>query len=230
MFLEPFSEAMGFSWSDMPADESRKRDALYALFETADERYPQKFHTALFNIMMLSTPSGADLLQDLADEMGVRLVPDKDLFGPREGRHLNPRYLALRAYLFHEPVFQRALTAMAFRTFSAPLELLGAAPGTEADIEDQNTMHLLKAAISAYFVSRYQGKYCETPVYEEDGCIRILVQHCIKPAAKNVEREGREESSSGNGIARCMGSDCARSELIAAMRGPANAPDTLPGR
>ena len=49
-------------------------------------------------------------------------------------------------------------------------------------------------AVSAYFASRYQGRYCDVRWYNEEGSTRALVLHGSKASIKNVDAEGEEQS------------------------------------
>ena len=190
-FLEPFAEEIGFAWSKLSADDDAKREELYWLFERADERCPAEFHTSLFNIMLLSSRPGANLLADLADRAGVSLMPGEDMLGPHDGRYANPRYLALRSFLFHKDLFDQALKVAAFWSCTAPYELWGARPGVALDRHQDVAAAALETAVAEYFGKRYGARFCEVRAYEEGADIRILIQHGTRPETKTVEQDGR---------------------------------------
>jgi hypothetical protein len=195
-FLAPYADAIGFSWDNLPEADAARREAVFELFRQADARFPASLQFALFNICCLSTKTGAQYLQVHADEAGVALVPPDEVEGPNDGRHLNPRHLALAAWLDHRAVFDRALDAVAFLHHSAKLELSGRDTGVEARSDDAMAVDGFRAAVSDYFMSRYQGRYCEVRWYHDDTDHgpRALVLHGTKASTKNVDEDGEEQS------------------------------------
>jgi hypothetical protein len=192
--LAPYTEDIGFSWDDLPPAEGARREAIFELFRTADGRFPAKLQFALFNISCLSTEAGAHLLQSHAESRGIELVARAEVEGPGDGRHLNPRYLALVAWLDHRPVFDRALDGVAFLWHSAKLELSGRREGAEPLQHDAAAVENFRRAVSEYFSSRYLGRYCDVRWYSEPGSARALVLHGSKASTKNVDAEGAEQS------------------------------------
>lgn len=194
--ISPYAECIGFRWDDLPEEDRARRDAVFDLFCRADGRFPSRLQFALYNICCLSTDAGATFLQLHADAMGVSLLPARATSGPGDGRHINPRHLALIAWLDHRPVFDRALDSVAFLSHSAKLELSGKYPGVPARSEDATAVDEFRAAASEYFAGRYQGRYCEVRWYHEDNDHgpRALVLHGTKASTKNVDEDGTEQS------------------------------------
>jgi hypothetical protein len=185
-FLEPHAASFGFAWNELPAEETAKREAIFELFSTADGRFPAQLQFALFNISTLATENGARLLQLHAEERGVELVPREELEGPADGRHLNPRHLALVAWLEHRPVFDRALDAAAFLAHGARLELSGLREGLEPREHEQGARDAFARAVVEYFTSKYQGRYCDIRWYSEDDVARLLVLHGSKASMETA--------------------------------------------
>ena len=193
-FLTPYLDHIALDWATLPEDEKEKREAVFELFRLADGRFPSSLQFALFNIATLSSDAGANILLAQVDEAGVELVPPAETDGEQDGRHLNPRHLALLAYLDHRTIFDRALDAAAFLAHSAPLELNGAREGVDALHETDANRKAFSDAVSEYFSKRYQGRYCDIRWFAEDDSIRVLVLHGSKASIKNVEEDGGENT------------------------------------
>lgn len=193
--IAPYQDQIDFDWDALPEDEKQKREQIFELFRTADGRFPSELQFALFNIATLSSNAGANILIAQATEANVELVPLSEIDGPEDGRHLDPRYLALVSYLDHRFIFDRALNVAAFLSHSAPLELNGAREGVDALHEIDVNREAFSKAVSEYFSKRYQGRYSRVRWFtEEDDNIRILVLHGAKSSIKNVEENGAENT------------------------------------
>ena len=201
-FLQPYVDTIAFDWAALPPDDAEKREAIFQFFCGADERFPPRLQNALHGVSTLSTPGGCRLLQEQADLRGVALVPREELEGAGDGRHLNPRHIALRAYLDHREIFERALDISAFWTVTSPLELLGAREGVEARHEEALARDAFRVAAAAYFASRYNGRYCDVRWYPEDDEVNILVLHGRNPRTANVEQDGGEQTLTYREIAQ----------------------------
>lgn len=190
--LEPYAVQIGFDWLDLPSAENDQREAIFELFRNADGRFPAGLQFTLFNISTLSTEAGARLLQLQADDRGVQLPMD-EAEGSRDARHLNPRHLALVAWLDHRVIFDCALDAAAFYAHSARMERSGRREGVAVH-RDPQVRARFEAAIGEYFKTRYQGRYCDVRWYGEDDSERALVLHGSKASIKNVDVDGAEAS------------------------------------
>lgn len=192
--LEPHQNRIGFDWDGPPYEsENELRDAVFELFSAADGRFPASLQFALFNISTLSTDAGVNVLLGIADEHGVVLAPPEEAEGASDGRRLNPRHLALLAWLDHRVVFDRALDVAAFMAHSSKYELAGRDEGVSIR-DGAKAQEAFKEAVSAYFAKRYQGRYCDLRWYNEDGLARALVLHGSKASTKNVDQDGEEDS------------------------------------
>lgn len=125
--------------------------------------------------------------------MGSSLSRAKKTEVPADGRRLNPRHLALLAWLDHRVVFDHALDVAAFLAHTSKLELAGRAEGAVMR-EHAAARRGFEEAVSAYFVKRYQGRYCDVRWYSEEGMARALVLHGSKASTKNVDQNGAEDS------------------------------------
>jgi hypothetical protein len=200
--LDPFSSKITLDWAALPENEKDKREAIFEFFRSAGEHTPVQLLDALHKIMVLSDASGARLLQEQADLAGVPLVPKDEIEGENDGRHLTPRHLALRAYLDHRTIFERALDIHAFWAVRSPLELGGDREGVESRHEDEKARAAFGAAASAYFASRYLGRYCDVRWYPEGEAVNILVLHGKNAMTANVEENGAERTLTYREIAQ----------------------------
>ncbi len=193
-FLAPFAERLDFDWDALPSDDGKKRDAIFEFFRVADSRFPMELHDALHCAAVLATPSGCRVLQEQAAARGIELVPASELHGENDGRHLDPRHLALRAYLDHRALFDRAVDISAFWSVVKPFERSGAAEGVPCRHENEDACRAFATAASTYFVSRYHGRYCDVRWYPDDEEIGILVLHGKHSRVANLEEDGRERT------------------------------------
>lgn len=190
--LAPYAAEMEFDWTTLPADEAARRDALFVLFKDGGEDFPDALLDALHCILTLSTPNGARALQEIADMKGLALVPESELAAPGDGKHLTPRHLALRAYLRHPGIFERAVHRLAFFAPS-PLRLVGSRRGVVVLNEHAAAQDAFKAACSAFFANRYLGRICEVHWYPEAGLINVLIEHGMNAVTTTVEEEGEQK-------------------------------------
>lgn len=190
--LAPHASDMKFDWSALPEDEGARRDALFVLFRDGGEGFPDTLLDALHCILTLSTSNGARALQEIADEKGIALVPESELAAPGDGKHLTPRHLALRAYLRHRAIFERAVHRLAFFAPS-PLRLVGARRSVLVLNENASAQDAFKAACSAFFAKRYLGRICDVHWYLESGLINVLVEHGMNAVTTTVEEEGEQK-------------------------------------
>ena len=190
--LEPYRSKLNFDFATLPKDERNRREALFEFFRMADESFPSEFQDALHCITVLSNPNGLRILQEQADRVGVQLIPEQEIEGEDDGRHLTPRHLALRAYLDHRAIFDRALDLHAFVAPPSPMEFVGAREGIESRHEDPAAREAFRCAAAQYFSERYLGRYCDVRWYPEDDEINILVLHGKNAVTANIEQDGEE--------------------------------------
>lgn len=193
--IDMFGVVDKVGWDSLPADDRERREAIYELFRGADDVFPKDMLDALHRIMILSNPTGARLLQERAGLEGTELIPADELNDEQDGRHLTPRHIALRAFLDHRDVFDRALRIAAFFVGSKILELRGT-PATPSRHDDADAREAFRKAVSAYFSDRYQGRYCQVNWYQEGEETRIMVAHGNNATVANVEEAGEEQTRS----------------------------------
>jgi len=190
--LAPHVAAMDFDWDALPTDEAERRDALFDLFRNRGESFPDQLLDALHCILILSNANGTRALQEIAEANGIALVPESELAEPGDGKHLTPRHLALRAYLRHRAIFERAVHRHAFFAPS-PLRLVGARRAAPVLHENAAAKAAFEAACSGFFAKRYLGRICEVHWYAEAGLINVLVEHGMNAVTTTVEEEGEQK-------------------------------------
>ncbi|MCQ4159221.1 hypothetical protein NON00_04700 [Roseomonas sp. GC11] len=190
--LEPYATAMAFAWDDLPADEAARREALFDLFKNQGERFPDPLLDALHCILILSNPNGQRALEEIAALNGVQLVPEGQLDAPDDGRQMTPRHLALHAYLRHPQIFQKAVHRHALFAAS-PLRLVGARRGVCSRHDEWQAQEAFRAACSAFFARRYQGRICEVYWYPEAEAVNVIVEHGMNAITTTVEEAGEQK-------------------------------------
>lgn len=190
--LAPYTKMLQLDFDALPQDEKRRGEAIFEFFRNADESFPSELQDALHCIMVLSNPNGMRILQEQAELFNIQLAQTEEIQDERDGRHLNPRHLALRAYLDQRAIFDRALDLYAFVTPNSPMEFSGAREGVESRHEDPSAREAFRQSASNYFSARYLGRYCEVRWYPDDDEIGILVLHGKNAITANVEQDGEE--------------------------------------
>lgn len=189
--LEPYADRLPFQLADLPNEEKERRHALHERFLTV-EGFPEELLDALHCILQLSDKQGLHCLRERADLAEVQLVPLKETQGEHDGRHLHPQHIALRAYLDHREIFDKAVDFRAFIRPSSPMECNGAREGVDCRHDDPEACEGFRTAVSAYFSERYLGRYCEVRLYPEEDEINILVLHGRHMVVTPVEERGEE--------------------------------------
>lgn len=190
--LEPYSTAIGLVWASLPADEGKRRDALFELFKDNGHKFPDALLDALHCILILSSSNGQRALEETAARHGVQLVPAADVDAPDDGRSLTPRHLALIAYLHHQAIFHKAVHLQAFFAPS-PLRLVGARRGVLSRHDDPSAQEAFRAACSAFFARRYQGRICDVYWYPDANEVKVIVEHGMNAVTTTVEEDGEQK-------------------------------------
>lgn len=191
--LEPYIASLPFVLSELPRNEKDRRKALYERLLAVDESFPDELLDALHCILQLSDKQGLQCLQERAELVAVQLVPFEETQGEDDGRHLHPQHVALRAYLDHREIFDRAIDFRAFIQPSSPAEFNGAREGVDCRHDDPAASEAFCKAVSAYFSKRYLGKFCDIRWYPEEDEVNILILHGRHMAIRSVEDAGQEQ-------------------------------------
>jgi hypothetical protein len=85
---------------------------LQSFFAGPEDRYPDGLTADLHLIAELGNKNGLRLLLERAAANNTQLIPKEEV----EGGHLNPKHVALRAFLKHREVFDAASDFLAIET------------------------------------------------------------------------------------------------------------------
>lgn len=190
--LEPYAAAIGLTWDALPADDAERRNTLFELFKNGGDKFPDALLDALHCILILSNANGQRALEETAARYGVQLVPEADVDAPDDGRSITPRHWALIAYLHHRTIFHKAVHRQAFFAPS-PLRLVGARRGVPSRHDDPQAQEAFRAACSAFFARRYQGRICTPYWYPEAGVVNVVVEHGMNAVTTVVEEDGEQK-------------------------------------
>ena len=199
--LAPFRNQIPRDLAALPTDEQARREALFQLFAAVDE-LPEGLKDALHTVSHVASANGARLLKERADRHGIVLIPTEETDDERDGRHLSPRHLALRAYLEQRALFDRVVDLLAFVEPSSTYERTGADEDIPSRHDEAAACEAFRQACSVFYGRRYQGRYCEVRWYPEDEEVNILVLHGRNMVTTNVEEEGQERTLSFREIAQ----------------------------
>lgn len=189
--LAPHADAIDLAWDTLPADDAKCRNALFDLFKNNGSKFPDALLDALHCILILANPHGQRALDEAAAQLGVQLVPEADVDALDDGRNFTPRHLALIAYLHHRQIFDKAVHRHAFFAPS-PLRLVGARRGVASRHDDPDAQAAFRAACSAFFARRYQGRICDPYWYPEAGLVKVIVEHGMNAVTATVEEDGEQ--------------------------------------
>ena len=116
----------------LDGDGKVARRALLEFFAGPEENYSEGLIADLHRIAELADQNGLEILLRRADGDGVMLVPAAETEG--EGLHLNPKHLALRAFLDHPRVLDAASDILALAACQSLGEFGGCEEGIEAEL------------------------------------------------------------------------------------------------
>jgi hypothetical protein len=124
----------------------------------------------------------------------VALVPAEE----SEGEHINPKHLALRAFLDHPRVFDAASDILALATRQSLSEFAG----SDEDIEPELT-ELTKAAFeratAKLLKADLRGSYCRVGWYGDEDEVNIMVTHGAVVTTTPAIKDGVEQVISFRG-------------------------------
>ncbi|MFZ3584669.1 hypothetical protein ACOI1H_21300 [Loktanella sp. DJP18] len=191
--LEPYFSAIGLNWSDLPENDSEKRDDLFELFGL-ENHFPMELRNALHRIQRLSGQIGARILIEQAQLQQVDLQTNASSEGSVEC--LDTRSIALAAYLDHRSLFDRAADLSLLWTPSRMLERRAACMGIRSRHDDFLHMEDFRSAAQAFFLDKYRGNFCDVRWYPDNEWIGVIVSHGRHRKTANVEENGVEETLS----------------------------------
>lgn len=189
-------EIRGFAVSVLDGDEKDARQALLDFFAGPEENYPKGLIADLHRIAELGTQNGMPILLARAKASGVELIPPAETDG--DALHLNPKHLALRAFLDFPRVFNAASDILALEARQALGEFAGAEEGIAADLTEA-TKAAFQTAMAKLLKADLMGSYCRVGWYGDEDEINVVVTHGTIVTTTEVISDGREEVISYRG-------------------------------
>lgn len=183
-FLERYREEITLDLDALGEDNKQTRTRLYEYFLAADESYSPQMLDDLHRIAELSTEVGVAHLRHRAEVVGAELIPAAEL-EEKDGLRFNCRYLAVRAFLDHPDIFEAALDWMTFEDHQSPAEFVGVDEDVKPHV-GKPARDAFEQQASAFFNTRYQGRYCRARLYHDEDGVNILVIHGKQPVSTLV--------------------------------------------
>jgi hypothetical protein len=153
---------------------SKVPKTLQNFFAGPEEGYPNGLTADLHRIAELANQNGLRLLLERASAAKVELIPESETEG--EGHHLNPKHLALRAFLDQRAVFNAASDFLAIETRSSLTEFSGPDENVDPEMNDA-TRDSFEQEAKRFFIPDLMGGYCRIGWYDDDDELNIVVTH-----------------------------------------------------
>ena len=169
---------------------SEVRKALQNFFAGPEEDYPKGLTADLHRIAELANQNGLRLLLERAAAAKVELIPKAET--EDEGHHLNPKHVALRAFLAQPGVFNAASDFLAIETRSSLTEFSG--PDENVDPEmNAATRESFEQEAKRLFIPDLMGGYCRIGWYDDDEELNVVVTHGEAIVIAETVEDGVEE-------------------------------------
>ena len=186
----------GFDLSAVDGEEKHARQALLAFFAGPEENYSEGLIADLHRIAELGDRNGLEILLRRADAAGVVLIPADETEG--EGLHLNPKHVALRAFLEHPRVFDAASDILALAARQSLGEFAGLEEGIEAELTDASRTPFEKA-MAKLLKADLMGSYCRIGWYGDEDEVNVVMTHGTIVTTTQVIKDGAEQVISFRG-------------------------------
>ena len=186
----------GLDLSILDGDEKDARQALLDFFAGPEENYSEGLIADLHRIAELGDQNGLEILLRRADADGVVLVPAEETEG--EGLHLNPKHVALRAFLDHPQVFDAASDILALAARQSLSEFAGSDEGIEAELTE-TTKATFEKATAKLLKADLRGSYCRVGWYGDEDEVNIVVTHGTVVITTPAIKDGVEQVISFRG-------------------------------
>jgi hypothetical protein len=168
------TQLSGLDLSVFDQKPSEVRNALQNFFAGPEEGYPKGLTADLHRIAELASQNGLRLLLERASAAKVELIPKSET--EDEGQHLNPKHVALRAFLDQPAVFNAASDFLAIETRSSLTEFSGPDENVDPEMNDA-TRESFEQEAKRLFVPDLMGGYCRIGWYDDDEELNIVVTH-----------------------------------------------------
>ena len=186
----------GFDLSAGDGEEKQARQALLAFFAGPEENYSEGLIADLHRIAELGDRNGLEILLRRADAAGVVLIPADETEG--EGLHLNPKHVALRAFLEHPRVFDAASDILALAARQWLGEFAGLEEGIEAELTEASRTAFEKA-MAKLLKADLMGSYCRVGWYGDEDEVNVVMTHGTIVTTTQVIKDGAEQVISFRG-------------------------------
>jgi hypothetical protein len=134
---------------------------------TEPERIPPEIANALFYIDALSTPSGADALQEQAEASGLSI--------PCAGKEVSPADYVLQVWLEHPDLVKRALAESSVENIQATESFYGRDITGSAAISRQK-LKAVEKAMDRWFTAKRRGTGTEISHFKKDGAQWFVIR------------------------------------------------------
>lgn len=182
-------------------DEPTAREAIQAFFAGPEDRYPAGVVADLHRIAELGDQNGLRLLQEQARRRSIDFVAP-----PAEGEEthpLDPKHVALLAFLDYESVFNAASDLMALEARTSLAEFAGADEDVFPQLDDESKA-AFEAAAGEMFRRDLHGSYCRVGWYGDGDEINVVVTHGAPVTVVPVIDGGREHVISYRSIEQAV--------------------------
>lgn len=180
----------------LEGDQATARRALQTFFAGPEEAYSEGLIADLHRVAELGTRNGLHILIQRARAQGARLVPEGE--AETDALHLNPKHVALRAFLDYPEVFDAASDILALEARQSLGEFCGAEEGIEANLTEP-AQAAFQAEMAKLLKADLMGSYCRLGWYGDEDEINIVMTHGTIVTTTEVIREGKEEVISYRG-------------------------------
>lgn len=164
----------GFDVGVFAQEEAAVREALQDFLMGPENTLPRGLVADLHHIAELGSENGMRILMEQAARRGVVLAAPIDDRG--HPVRLEPKQVALVAFLDHEAVFNAASDLLALEARDSLTEFAGADEGVEPRLDEAFQWRFEQAA-RELFIRDLQGGYCRVGWYPDDDEINVVVTH-----------------------------------------------------
>lgn len=174
LFERQRPDQRGIDMAVFDGEDAEARDALLDFFSGPETAIPPGLVADLHRIAELGNENGMRILLEQADRRGIVLLPPVDDEG--QPVRIDPKHLALLAFLGHEDVFNAASDLLVLELRLTLTEFAGADEGVEPRLTEAARREFEQAA-RELFTRDLQGGYCRLAWYEDDDEINLVVTH-----------------------------------------------------
>ena len=177
-------DRLDLSLLETAPDEGRAAITHY-LLHTPKHECPESLTADLHRIERLGRALGQDALLQEARRQGIELVPAE------AQAKVNPRNLALRAFIEQSAVFEEAENALAFLQPQSVDEFIAPEEGIIADIGPERIRDLTARA-REIFRADLRGEFCEATTYEDGDDVNVSIRHGATLTIAEVIEDNRK--------------------------------------